>query len=394
MKILILCHKPPYPANDGGSLAMKNIIESLVFQNISPDVLYMYTSKHPKPENHTLLPKNVRFYEVFVNTSISKKNALQKLIKNESYHISRFKSSEFNEQLIKLLKENTYDIIHLESLFTTPYIETIRQHSKAKVVLRSHNVEYTIWEEISKNETTIIKKTYLKILSNQLKKHEINQISKYDALIGISNKDIEKYQEYGYTKPFLYLPFSINFDDYPVIENTNNNPFFIGSMDWEPNLEGIKWLIEEVWPTVYKKTAKKLIIAGRNTPSYYMQNKFEGVEFVGEVPSAKDFINQHDIMICPLFSGSGLRIKILESMALQKAVICTKKAAEGIDYTNGVHLHLAASKTEFINGCIKLIEDENYRKTLKKNSSDLITKNYHFQNNSKKLIEFYQSLLS
>ena len=85
-----------------------------------------------------------------MDTKINIVDAFSNLVTFDSYNISRFFSPDFNYLLIKTLKEGNFDIILLESLFTTPYIKTIRDHSKSKIVLRSHNLEHIIWKRLAK----------------------------------------------------------------------------------------------------------------------------------------------------------------------------------------------------------------------------------------------------
>ena len=150
MKILQLCKKFPYPLKDGESIAVT--YQSKAFHEFGCEItlLAMNTTKHytkigklPNGFNHykeihvTDIDNRVKVLKAFVNIFSSK-----------SYHISRFDSKEYNDKLIALLQDNEYDVIQLETLYLTPYIDTIKQHSNAIVSMRSHNVEFEIWERI------------------------------------------------------------------------------------------------------------------------------------------------------------------------------------------------------------------------------------------------------
>ena len=171
MKILQICNKPPYPAVDGGAIAMNNTTQGLISNGYEVKVLAISTAKHPVnieslPEDYLV---STKFESVFIDTSIKLKDAFINLFSSKSYNIERFISNDFTKKLIETLEKEKFDIIIIESLFVAPYITAIKKISKAKIVLRAHNVEYKIWERISSNTKNPIKKTYLSLLAKRLK---------------------------------------------------------------------------------------------------------------------------------------------------------------------------------------------------------------------------------
>ena len=155
-------------------------------------------------------------------SSKSSMNILQKLyesgkityIRTDSYNISRFFSPDFDTLLIKTLKNNSFDVIHLESLFMTPYVHTLRKYSSAKVILRSHNLEYMIWERLARKTINPAKKIYLNILSKQLKNYETSVLNSIDGIAAISMDDRLKYEKLGCEKPMKTIPFGIDIKKY------------------------------------------------------------------------------------------------------------------------------------------------------------------------------------
>ena len=119
-------------------------------------------------------------------------------------------------------------------------------------------------------------------------------------------------------------------------------------MDWEPNQEALLWFLEKVW--VYIKIDFPdwdFYLAGRNAPSSFIDKiKKLPVIYLGQVADAKEFIDQHNINVVPLLSGSGMRIKIIEAMARSRCIITTSVGAEGIDAINGEHLFIGNTPNE------------------------------------------------
>ncbi|HYG51807.1 MAG TPA: hypothetical protein VD905_12935, partial [Flavobacteriales bacterium] len=191
LSILQICNKPPYPPVDGGCIAMNTVTNGLLEAGCHIKVLTIETSKHAL--RYDALPKDyiekTQIESVFVDTSINMVDAFSALITSDSYNISRFFSPDFDRKLIEVLRKHKFDVVQVESLFMTPYIGTIRRTSKAKIILRSHNLEYIIWENLAKGTKNIPKKTYLKILASQLKKYELNVIKDVDGIATISSED-------------------------------------------------------------------------------------------------------------------------------------------------------------------------------------------------------------
>ena len=160
-------------------------------------------------------------------------------------------------------------------------------------------------------------------------------------------------------------------------------------MDWLPNQDGIRWLLEGVWPKVVAQFPEvKLYLAGRSTPQWLTDLQQANVEVVGEVDSAFDFIASKSIMVVPLHSGGGMRIKIVEGLALGKAIVSTALGASGIDYTDGENLMVADSADEFAARIIKLLDEQDTREQLSARGRQLALETYDNGSITEKLVSF------
>ncbi len=287
-----------------------------------------------------------------VDNSIYIKDAFFNQFSKESFHISRFIDSNFQKKLIDLLTQNYFDFIQLETLVLAAYIPTIRQYSKAKIVMRSHNVEYEIWERITNNTSFFLKKWYIKSLTKKLKQFEISKMNQYDLFAAITDKDLNNYKALGLKIPSITIPIGLDIKDYQPDYSVYNKPLslsFIGSLDWRPNLEGLHWFIEKIWTSLNNRFPNLVLhIAGRNTPKEIFALENKKIKIHGEVEEAKTFINSHPIMIVPLQSGSGMRVKILEGMALGRVVITSELGLEGINAKHKREVLIANNLEEYI----------------------------------------------
>ena len=397
MKVLQICHKPPQPAIDGGCIAINNITQGFIKNDIEVKVIAICTTKHPLQLDKidSLFLDKTKMEAVFVDTEINIVDAFSSLVTSDSYNISRFFSPDFDRLLRQTLEDNEYDIVHLESIFMTPYLGTIKRFSKAKIVLRSHNLEYMIWERLASSTTNKAKKVYLKILAKQLKQYETDVINNVDGIAAITDEDGLKYLNLGCKKPIVTIPFGIEINQFraTIKEDVKLSLFHIGSMDWKPNLEGIAWFGESIWPNLQEVFPHlKFHIAGRNMPSWLLNSEWNNFINHGEVDNAKEFISNNSIMVVPLLSAGGMRIKIIEGMALGKVVISTTIGAEGIDYKDRENILIANKKIDFIKQLAWLFEDVERVKTIGENARNLVELKYNNNLINEQLVQFYKSL--
>lgn len=251
------------------------------------------------------------------------------------------------------MKNNDFDVVQLESVFLAPYLPIIRKYApKAKAVLRTHNVEHEIWERVAENARPL-KQWYLRKITPRLKAYELEQINHCDLVVGISQRDIEQFQRLGLRHPATVCPIGLDARDYHPDPTSFQRPLslsFIGSLDWMPNQEGLRWFLEEVWVPLLVPNFPDLRfhIAGRTAPRWLRELVMERVTFHGEVPDAADFLNQHSVMVVPLLSGGGMRAKILEGMAVGKVVLSTRLGMEGIEATDHHECLLAEQPKDWL----------------------------------------------
>lgn len=392
MKVLQLCNKPPYPPVDGGTLAMNSITQGLLAAGCEVKVLSVCSDKHPvrTAQMTDEYLQATRFEAVHIDLGIHVLDAAVALLCGESYHVKRFESKTFADKLAKVLQAEDFDVVHVESVFLTPYVPVIRKYSRAKVLLRAHNVEHRIWRRIAQCEKNPVKRWYLKHLSLTLGAYEREHVNDYDGVMCITDTDAEFFRQAGCRRPVTAIPFGVLPEP---VENVDEEPcslFHLGSMDWLPNIEGIRWFLSQVWPLVHQQIPQaRLYLAGRRMPTDLMQLNMEGVTVVGEVPDAMYFINSKQINVVPLLSGSGIRVKIIEAMSAGKVVISTAIGAEGIHYTDGENLLIADTPEAFVQQIRRCIDSPELCRTIGHNAYSLIAEEYGIEGLTQKMLAFY-----
>ncbi|HEX7413282.1 MAG TPA: glycosyl transferase family 4, partial [Bacteroidia bacterium] len=174
MRLLQLTNKPPYPPNDGSSIAVYNMSCGLLTNQVDLTLLSINTKKHFKPDDEIDIDFKTKskYQSVYHDTDVTVMGAFLNLFSNQSYFVSRFYFKAFEERLISILNEKEFDIVQLESIFLGDYIPIIRNHSKAKITIRTHNAEHLIWQRIIANEKSLVKRKYLLLQADRLKIYE------------------------------------------------------------------------------------------------------------------------------------------------------------------------------------------------------------------------------
>jgi polysaccharide biosynthesis protein PslH len=393
MRILQLCHKPPVPAVDGGCIAMKAASKAIVSAGAEIQVLAIETAKHPFEPAKDDLPftEQTKIKTVFVDTAVKPLDAFLNIFSSKSYNIDRFYHSCFEEELIKTLKENVFDVIQLESLFVAPYISAIRKYSPhSKIILRAHNLEHVIWKRAT-SSGAFPKNVYLKLLASRLEKYEKDTFQLVDGIIAISMEDKTEIEKWARKTPVCVIPINIEIEN---AEKPLPGLFFLGSFDWHPNLSGIQWFIDKAWPQVLKAApGAKLSIAGRKMSRFLDSRAVRNIDFIGEVDDAKGFMQKHGIMVVPLFSGSGVRVKILEAMALGKTVISTAIGAEGIGCEAGKEILIADTESEFAETIAKCLSNPAFCEEIGRNAITFVKNNFSTQKIGEAFCHFYREVV-
>ena len=398
MRILQICNKAPYPANDGSSIAIYNMARGLSENEAELHLLTINTKKHFKDDGSVpqKFKTKTHYHSIYKDTSPSALGAFFNLFSTKSYFISRFYFSEFEEALIKTLQTNSFDIVQLEGLFMAPYIATIRKYSKAKIALRAHNIEHLIWERHIANETHLVKKTYLKIQNSRLKKFEEDNFNAVDIIVTITDADksyiLKKFPKLNVATCLTGVDLK-EYEQNTEVKKEEHTLFSFGSMDWMPNMEAVDWFVNNCWEKIHAKHPQcKFIIAGRHMPQKFKTLQLPNVEVIENISNNRDFYSTYDIMLVPLLSGSGLRIKIIEGLAYGKAIVSTSIGAEGIAIKKGEHMLIADSVEEFVNAVDGLLSSATEKKKLEQNAKSFAKEKLDNKMITKELLDTYKKL--
>ena len=399
MKALILTNRVPFPPNSGYPIVVYNTIKGLLKLNVEISLFSLNVSKHKVDVDDIYDPifEQINFYSSAVDTEVNIWGAFFNIFSNQSYNVSRFYDDDAARLLENVLREKEFDIIQFEGLFVVPYLGLVKQNSKAKLIYRAHHIEFDVWERLAAREQFTPRRKYLEFLSRRLKIYEKEQINRFHQVFAISHHDRQSILQFGCQTRLDVFPVAVDFTNYQVDLSKTSFPtlFHLGAMDWRPNKEGLEWFLDEIWPDIEKLSSElRFYIAGKNMQKQFFDYDSENLIVEGEVFDAVEFMNSKAIMIVPLLSGSGMRVKIIEGMAMQKCIIATSMAAEGINCEHGKDILIANTPDEFYRSILQCITQPQRWKEIGENARKTVERDHNINTNAERMLAIYNVLIA
>ena len=339
---------------------MARLLEDLLSLQKVSKISYhcIETAKHPFDSSAFLQHDKLTVTTHFVDTGISIYGAILALLRQESYNLTRFKSTEVHTAIKQELHKENYDFVIFESLFAAVYAPNLRPYSKAKFIYRAHNIEHQIWKDLAGNTKNLPKKWYLNQLAYSLKWAERSIWSEdqggLELILTISDTDLSIIEGQTLTA-CRYLPASIA---YSGQQSTlaQQQLCFLGAFNWKPNAEAVEWFLSQIFPLLKQQHPLLTFhIAGKGAENikHWLQ---PGVLVHGFVPDAKEFMATHGIFVGCLQSGSGVKMKILEAMSVGAPIVLSNKSADGLPDLQA-HL-IQQDQDSFLADILELLENQ------------------------------------
>ena len=363
-------------------------------------VIAANTPKHAQPAdvlNH--LGPNVRLVPVPVDTRLRPTRALRNLLLGSlPYNVERFVSPELAEQLTHILQTEAVDVVQVEGTFVAWYIDVIRRAApRVPVVLRAHNVEYTIWQMLAGREYNFTKAWYLRHLARRLEQFERRYLPRFDGVAAITEPDRRRLLALGCSEPVAFVPAGVDATRLapdPTIRPQPRTAFIIGSHEWLPNREGVEWFLTNIWPQVHEQLPElELHLAGKAiSPAIQQRHGRDNIYVHGFVESASRFMQQYELMLVPLLSGGGMRVKIVEGMALGKCVLSTGLGSEGITVREGHDILLCDEPQEWVVRLVAYCQGELPYQQIGREAQRTIARCYDNRRVIERFLSLYRSL--
>jgi glycosyltransferase involved in cell wall biosynthesis len=391
MDLLVILPRIPLPARDGGAIVMIETLKALAAAGHSVDVAVVNTRKH-RADPAVLAPFVRSVHAVDVDTTISAFGALRSLVRprlprafgiptSASYWVARFASEDMLSAVIDRVRSTSYDAVLCETLFTACYGVAVRRLPMAPpVILRAHNVEHRIQERLAADPLrSAPQRWYRGMLARQTAGYEAFIARTLDAVATVSDDDAEYFTGVrGSRDGVRSVPPGIAIPETSAVRPDPLSIGFLGSLDWEPNVDGVHWFVREILPLIRRSRPDAVFhIAGRRPPEH-VRALHDGVSVVvhGEIDDAHAMRSTWAINVVPLRSGSGIRIKILETLAGGAAVVSTTVGCEGLGMVDGEQLVIADDAQHFADVCVELLTDPERAQALARRGRDAVRERF------------------
>jgi glycosyltransferase involved in cell wall biosynthesis len=295
--------------------------------------------------------------------------------------------SKFYYSLKNLLAEESFDLIVIESLKLTSFCAKLKKMTKSKIIYDAWNFDTELYQDLLK-KSKINKREFLSI-----RKQELKLSKNVDAIWTCSQRDQDNFKKIFNINSLKLVPNGVDFGvlaNQGIANNSQKRILFCGSLDYYPNEEGLIWFIDNCWSNLVISIPEvELWIIGSGKVSDKLMDKLisTNIKNFGRVASVKKYYEEVQIVIVPLLSGSGTRLKVLEAMSYGVPIVSTSKGSEGINYIKGSDIVIGDLSTEFTENIILLLENTEQRLLLSKNARKVIQNEYDWDKIGNKIFE-------
>jgi glycosyltransferase involved in cell wall biosynthesis len=292
--------------------------------------------------------------------------------------IRRWRSLAMFQGLGNLIREQRYDAMVCDFLVTS-----INFPELEKAALFQHNVESVIWKRHAENAADPVRRSYFRQQERKMLAFERAACRRAGQVIAVSKKDAATIKDL-FSVDAAAVPTGVDIDAFhaPHAGQKHGGVVFIGSMDWMPNIDGVRWFVQEVLPILRQKQKDlPVTIVGRTPPASVQALASADPYFkvTGTVPDVRPYLWASEVSIVPLRIGGGTRLKIYESMAAGVPVVSTTIGAEGLDAADGETIALADTPEEFARRVLDLIGDAGARARIGAKAQEMVASRYSWE---------------
>jgi polysaccharide biosynthesis protein PslH len=405
MHILILAPYPPYPPRGGGALRIYHLLKGLAAQH----QVTCLTFAPNEAAVAALAP--LRDY-CRVETVLGppprtlQQRALTTLASPLPDMAHRNASGDYAAALRALLAHEAIDVIQAESIEMAQFLLAVSGVGKAIPlrVLDEFNAEYLLQKRTALNDlrgARSVRKLagglYSLVQWFKLAAYERQMLQGYHHTLVVSAEDRLALQRLHRAASLPIIPNGVDTDHFSPTHNAqrtthNARLVFTGTLDYRPNIDAVRWFAEMVLPLVRAQQPEaSFVVVGRNpAPAVQALHNGTSIEVLGEVPDVRPYIASAAAYLVPMRIGGGVRLKLLEALAMEAPIVSTGLGAEGVEgLRDGEHLLLADSPQPFAEAVVRLFNDRQLAHQLGRAGRTLVQASYDWQAIVPRLMEVY-----
>ena len=357
------------PVDTGGKIRSFNLLREL--DATGEVTLLSYYSGAPDPDYERKLveafPRAVAVHIGGPDDSATSMavHYLPRVFSPAPYAVTKFTSRRVTRLIEKWDKERRFNVLICDFLAAS---RNFPRRLQTPCVLFQHNVESVLWRRQADTERQPLTRLVFQLEAAKMDRYERATLHRFDHVIAVSEADKRAMAAMIPEEHISVVPTGVDTRTFrPATRNDHPDPIvlFLGSMDWEANIDGVQYFVESMWPAVRAAVPNaRFQVVGRNPAPAVRRLASDTVEIVGTVPSVVDYLHRAAAVVVPLRIGGGTRLKIYEAMGAGKAVVSTSIGAEGLDYHDGGDILIADAPDVFARKVIAVLQDAPLRRRL------------------------------
>jgi glycosyltransferase involved in cell wall biosynthesis len=285
---------------------------------------------------------------------------LKNLFQADPYIVTSHYGTAMQEAFDRQLREFKPDVVLCE---WTPYAAYLRGRATCPFVLIAHNIEARIWQRYREHETNAAKRWYISRQAEKVERFEREVVDMVSGVTTVSDQERVFYNNLDPELPSMVVDNGVDLKYFHPMDSALEplELVFSGSMDWRPNQDAARHFIRDIYPRILQKRPQvKVTFVGRNPPEEIVAlSSIPGVTVTGTDEDVRPYLDRAAMVVVPLRIGGGTRLKILEALAMNKAVVSTTVGAEGLHVSDGHDIVLADGAERFAEAVVSLLDHPN-----------------------------------
>ena len=319
----------------------------------------------------------------------------------ESFALAMFRSADFSRHVREVVTQGGYDFVIADGLMIATAFEGWEKERTTPAILLQHNVEANIWKGISRLQRNPFTLLFFNEMTRRLQRREPELCALFDGITTISEPDAEYHrQNYRLRNVLGPVPPGINPSEGTLpaaMVRQDEQPClaFVGAMNWPPNIDGAFWFVQEVLPLIWRTMpGVRFRIIGREPPEalHDIAAQEGRIEVTGTVPEIQPLLQECVLQVVPLRAGSGVRYKILESMAAGVPVVSTTLGAEGLGLRHEQDLLLADDAQAMSAAIVRMLGDHELRRRIAENARERASMDFSWARSAATLLQLCSQL--
>lgn len=382
MRVLMLTLTLVYPADAGSKIKTLQVLRHLSAHH---DIVYCTFVRSLREIQYAeeLLGIGCRVSTVPIKRSRMSdvRFLLESLASGDSFLLHRDDRADMRSRVSQLLDEEHIDVLHVNQLNMMRFVPA---DWSGTVILDEHDAVWQVVERLRKGIRNPISRWFLGRESRLIRKLEGSACQRSQVVLAVSEEDRQALQEVaGESVSIKVVPIAVDVQSFEAIWKARNPQpdrlLTLGTMFWLPNSEGVIWWLQKGYESLHAICPDLTYdIVGPRPPRalQMLARRYKGVYVHGYVADVVPFWTSATVLVVPLLSGGGVRVKILEAMAMGLPVISTTIGCEGLAVRHGEHLLIADTPETFVNACITLLQDKELASYLTHNARRLVLEQY------------------